>query len=336
MHFIQAVLVLAVGAMAVYVLRRFGAGGSPEALDGLRDIFRSARVQVAALGTNSGDAADLSTLISSLYRSAVSRRRALWWTRKTVISGQQWVVLANPADYLAITSDLDVIVEDLGAAFKQSSAAQRLVFSGSLEVVQVLSRASVPPGRPELMTYARARSIELMDDAMVADYVQTETPLMTPDEVVAAARNEVRPVPFEAFSTPRASAAASNATTYSAVRDRGGTTLAVGKGLGLLELTHAPDELELVPIPVEAGLVLGRDPAHGSGCIPVSKVSSTHAEIVEGQDGPVIVDCGSTNGLYVNGAPVATETLFDGATVGLGRHVTLRYSAAAAPMTQTD
>jgi hypothetical protein len=333
MHFLLVVLLLAFGLVAVYLLNRLGASEGPEALDGLRDILQTTRAQFASLKSNSGGGADLSTLIHSLYRSAINRRRALWYTRRTVISGKQWVILANPDDYFTIASDLDAIVGDLSAAFKQFSSAQRLVFNGTLEVVQVLSRESIAPGSPELMTYSRARSIELMNDATYAEYVQTETRLMTPEEVVAAAQGRrvdsmVDPfAPGGSRSPGRSAEPTGHDTASTEVRVQGSSYTAVAARLGSIELTDAPEPIHVEPIGVFPGLVLGRDRSHGVGCIPISKVSSWHAQIEEFEGWPAIVDCESTNGLYVNGERVERHTLRDGDEIGLGRYVTLRYSA---------
>jgi hypothetical protein len=62
---------------------------------------------------------------------------------------------------------------------------------------------------------------------------------------------------------------------------------------------------------------VGRDPGNRV-CVPSSQVSRRHAMIVRGPQGLKIVDLGSTNGTFVNGARIVSRPLEAGDTVMLG------------------
>lgn len=76
----------------------------------------------------------------------------------------------------------------------------------------------------------------------------------------------------------------------------------------LLVVTSGPPELAGVRIPLDARVRIGRSPELEL-VVADDFVSTSHAQVVPGADGPVLEDLGSTNGTLVNGvrvnAPVA-------------------------------
>jgi diguanylate cyclase (GGDEF)-like protein len=76
----------------------------------------------------------------------------------------------------------------------------------------------------------------------------------------------------------------------------------------------------------DGGLTLGRDDACGV-CLAEASVSRRHATVFPAADGFAVTDLGSTNGTFVNEAPVAARhPLRDGDTVRVGNCI-LRYLA---------
>ncbi|HET8539717.1 MAG TPA: diguanylate cyclase [Anaeromyxobacter sp.] len=75
-----------------------------------------------------------------------------------------------------------------------------------------------------------------------------------------------------------------------------------------------------VRVPLEAEVVLGRDP----GCtvaLPSEDVSRRHARIAPEEDGHVVADLGSTNGTWVNGVEVERRRLAAGDRIRVGAYV---------------
>ncbi len=82
-------------------------------------------------------------------------------------------------------------------------------------------------------------------------------------------------------------------------------------------------------VPLADEVVLGRDP----GCtvpLPAEDVSRRHARIAPEGDGHVVVDLGSTNGTWVNGAGVERHRLAAGDRIRVGAYVAA-YLAAGDP-----
>ena len=90
---------------------------------------------------------------------------------------------------------------------------------------------------------------------------------------------------------------------------RGPQPLALVKIAGAAKPGTQPAEGERVTI--------GRDPAN-SICIPDSRASKRHAEIVASKDSFVLRDLKSTNGTSLNDGPVSEEELVAGDLIGLG------------------
>jgi two-component system, cell cycle response regulator len=93
-------------------------------------------------------------------------------------------------------------------------------------------------------------------------------------------------------------------------RRAGGFCLVFVQGEGVLGLR----------VPLDAEVVLGRDPACA---VPLraDDVSRRHARIAPDGDGHLLVDLGSTNGTFLNGAPVEVTRLAPGDRIGLGAFV---------------
>lgn len=75
----------------------------------------------------------------------------------------------------------------------------------------------------------------------------------------------------------------------------------------VLVVTAGPQELAGVRIPLDARVRIGRAPDLEL-VVADDFVSTTHAQIVPGPDGPVLEDLGSTNGTLVNGVRVTAPT----------------------------
>lgn len=73
------------------------------------------------------------------------------------------------------------------------------------------------------------------------------------------------------------------------------------KGLAL-RVTHGPREVTGISIPLTGPVVIGRSP-DADLVIADDFVSSLHAKIVRGPEGPILEDLNSTNGTLVNGQP---------------------------------
>jgi pSer/pThr/pTyr-binding forkhead associated (FHA) protein len=74
-----------------------------------------------------------------------------------------------------------------------------------------------------------------------------------------------------------------------------------------------------VRVPLGGEIVLGRDPSCAMP-LPGDDVSRRHARVAPDEEGHVVVDLGSTNGTFVNGARVTTERLLQaGDVVRLGQ-----------------
>ncbi|HSD19824.1 MAG TPA: FHA domain-containing protein, partial [Anaeromyxobacter sp.] len=81
-----------------------------------------------------------------------------------------------------------------------------------------------------------------------------------------------------------------------------------------------------VSVPLEAEVVLGRDP----GCalrLPAEDVSRRHARIAPLDDGHLVEDLASTNGTFVNGETITRRRLASGDRIRVGPFVA-RYLAA--------
>jgi len=78
-----------------------------------------------------------------------------------------------------------------------------------------------------------------------------------------------------------------------------------------------------------APVTVGNDPANTLQ-IEDDGVSGAHAKIEETAEGPLLTDLGSTNGTYVNGAPIATALLQPGDVINFaGIEATLEQPASA-------
>lgn len=75
-----------------------------------------------------------------------------------------------------------------------------------------------------------------------------------------------------------------------------------------LVVTAGPQELVGVRLSLGARVRIGRSPGHELS-IADDFVSTDHAEVVPGPDGPVLTDLGSTNGTLVNDVRVTAPTL---------------------------
>ncbi len=96
----------------------------------------------------------------------------------------------------------------------------------------------------------------------------------------------------------------------------GGARLVFVEGAALLGVT----------VPLDREVLLGRDP----GCalrLPAEDVSRRHARVAPAEDGHLVEDLGSTNGTFVNGAPVSARRLASGDRIRVGSFV-MRYLVA--------
>lgn len=75
----------------------------------------------------------------------------------------------------------------------------------------------------------------------------------------------------------------------------------------LLVVTAGPPELEGVRVPLDARVRIGRAPDLEL-VVADDFVSTRHAQVVPGPEGPVLEDLGSTNGTLANGQRVKAPT----------------------------
>ncbi len=73
------------------------------------------------------------------------------------------------------------------------------------------------------------------------------------------------------------------------------------KGLAI-RVTHGPREITGVSVPLTGPVIIGRSP-DADLVIADDFVSSVHAKILNGPEGPVLEDLDSTNGTILNGQP---------------------------------
>jgi len=78
----------------------------------------------------------------------------------------------------------------------------------------------------------------------------------------------------------------------------------------MLVVTAGPTELAGVRVPLDTRVRIGRAPELEL-VVADDFVSTTHAQVVPGPDGPVLEDMGSTNGTLVNGVRVTSPTALE-------------------------
>lgn len=77
---------------------------------------------------------------------------------------------------------------------------------------------------------------------------------------------------------------------------------------------------------IERELVIGRDRELGLSLPHDRGVSREHAKIVEVEDGALLVDLGSTNGVFVDGVRVKERLLVEGDKIRIGQTTVLKYA----------
>src|SRR5918995_3284180 len=70
-------------------------------------------------------------------------------------------------------------------------------------------------------------------------------------------------------------------------------------------------------MPIEGGISIGRDESNRLP-IPDPALSRRHCEVTLSDVGVVLRDCGSRNGVFVNGVPITQQVLADGDQIRIG------------------
>jgi len=99
---------------------------------------------------------------------------------------------------------------------------------------------------------------------------------------------------------------------------------------GLRCSLHGIDEVVLGRQDVR-GVCHGTEPSRVTLSVPDRKVSAQHARVVRSRQGFSLIDCGSTNGTFVNGARVTDRLLVDGDLIEVGSTVLRIRLALATP-----
>jgi chromosome segregation ATPase len=86
------------------------------------------------------------------------------------------------------------------------------------------------------------------------------------------------------------------------------------------------------PIVLNSNLITVGRTSENDVCIPSKLISRHHARLLVGPDGVTIEDVGSTNGCFVNGQQVQSQTLHEGDVLELGD---LRYRLYSRPVSDT-
>lgn len=98
-----------------------------------------------------------------------------------------------------------------------------------------------------------------------------------------------------------------------------------------LEVVRGPGTGRSWPLPVDADVVIGRDPDSADVIVPAAVVSRSHASVRVTGGGVVLEDVGSMNGTYLGAgerlepgapAPVEAGALFHLAHAGIALRVT--------------
>ncbi len=96
-----------------------------------------------------------------------------------------------------------------------------------------------------------------------------------------------------------------------------------GKRSCLIRLTGAQLGELLV---IDRELVIGRDRELGLSLPHDRGISREHAKVVEVQDGALLIDLGSTNGVFVDGVRVKERLLVDGDKIRVGQTTVLKFA----------